>query len=168
MPNEKKVKELMISLTDYPNIPYWFTIKQAIAIVKESSLGLEGKIEPTTLLVFDEKYQLTGSLTMKDMVGGIEKKFIRSGDWMSKEWDTPVFFEGLFTAGVKEEAEKPVYEIMSPIKETIQAGDSLIKAIHIMVEKDLGLLAVIEQGTVVGIIRLNEIFDEIAKLVLGE
>ena len=52
----------MIPLTDYPHIPYWFTIKQAIAIVKKAALGLEGKLEPTILLIFDEKYQLMGSL----------------------------------------------------------------------------------------------------------
>ncbi|MFH0786203.1 MAG: CBS domain-containing protein [Pseudomonadota bacterium] len=168
MPHEKKVKDLMIPLTDYPHIPYWFNIKQAIAIVKKAALGLEGKLEPTILLIFDEKYQLMGSLSMKDLIRGIEKKFSRSGDWMSKEWDTPVFFEGLFTAGVKEEAEKPVSEIMSPIKETAQAEDSIIKAIYNMMEKDLILLPVLDKGAVVGVIRLNEIFNEIAKLVLSE
>ena len=80
-------------------------------------MGLEGKAEPTTLLVFDEKYQLMGSLTMEDLIRGIEKKFVRANGYISKEWDTPVFFEGLFTEGVKEEAQKPVSEIMSPVKE---------------------------------------------------
>ena len=158
----------MIPLTDYPHIPYWFNIKQAIAIVKKSALGLEGKLEPTILLIFDEKYQLMGSLSMKDLIRGIEKKFTRSGGWMSKEWDTPVFFEGLFTAGVKEEAQKQVSEIMSPVKDTVQTGDSIIKAIYIMMDKDLTLLPVVDQGGVVGVIRLNEIFNEISKLVLGD
>lgn len=168
MPHEKKVSELMIPLTDYPHIPYWFTIKQAVAIVKKTGLGLEGKVEPTTLLIFDEKYQLMGSLTMKDLIRGIEKKFTRSGEWMSKEWDTPVFFEGLFTEGVKEEAQKPVSAIMSPVRDTVQAGDSIIKAIYTMMEKDLTLLPVVDKGSVVGVIRLLEIFNEISKLVLGE
>lgn len=168
MPHEKKVKDLMIPLTDYPHIPYWFTIKQAIAIVKKASLGLEGKLEPTILLIFDEKYQLMGSLSMKDLIRGIERKFSRSGDWMSKEWDTPVFFEGLFTAGVKEEAQKTVSEIMSPVKDTIGAEDSIIKAIYIMMEKNHTLLPVIDQKNVVGVIRLNEIFNEVSKLVLGD
>lgn len=168
MPHEKKVKDLMIPLTDYPHIPYWFTIKQAIAIVKKASLGLEGKLEPTILLIFDEKYQLMGSLSIQDLIRGIERKFSRSGDWMSKEWDTPVFFEGLFTAGVKEEAQKTVSEIMSPVKDTIGAEDSIIKAIYIMIEKNHTLLPVIDQGNVVGVIRLNEIFNEVSKLVLGD
>ncbi len=44
MPHEKKVSELMIPLTDYPHIPYWFTIKQAIAIVKKACFRVGGKV----------------------------------------------------------------------------------------------------------------------------
>ena len=87
MPHEKKVGELMIPLTDYPHIPYWFTIKQAIAIVKKTALGLEGKAEPSTLLVFDEKYQLMGSLTMEDLIRGIEKKFVRANGYTVRDFE---------------------------------------------------------------------------------
>ena len=123
---------------------------------------------PPTLLVFDEKYQLMGSLTMEDLIRGVEKKFVRSNHFMSKEWDTPVFFEGLFTEGVKTEARKPVSEIMSPVTETVGPDESIIKAIYIMMEHNLQLLPVIDQGTVQGVIRLNEIFNEIATLVMGD
>jgi CBS-domain-containing membrane protein len=168
MPHEKKVKDLMIPLTDYPHIPYWFTIKQAVAIIKKASLGLEGKLEPNTLLVFDEKYQLMGSLTMEDLIRGIENKFARTNGYLSKEWDTPVFFEGLFSEGVKEEARKPVSEIMSPAQEMVASEDSIIKAIYLMIEKGLTLLPVIDQGAVQGVVRLNEIFNEIAILVMAD
>jgi CBS-domain-containing membrane protein len=167
MADEKKVRDLMIPLTDYPHIPYWFTIRQALAISKKASLGLEGKIETTTLLVFDEKYQLVGSLTMKDLIRGIEKKFVRSTDILPRDWDTPVFFEGLFTEGVKEESQNPVSEIMCPVTETVASGDSIFKAIYLMMEKDTSLLPVIDGGAVKGVIRLNEIFNEIASLVMA-
>ena len=158
----------MIPLTDYPHIPYWFTIKQAIAIVKKTALGPESKAEPNTLLVFDEKYQLMGSLTREDLIRGIEKKFVRSNGYISKEWDTPVFFEGLFTEGVKEEAQKPVSEIMSPVKEMVGPDESIIKAIYLMMDKNLTILPVIDKGVVKGVIRLQEIFGELALLVLGD
>lgn len=168
MPHGKKVGDLMIPLTEYPHIPYWFTIKQAIAIVKRTELDLEGKGGPNTLLVFDEKYQLMGFLTVEDLIRGLEKKFVRSNGRLSEERDTPVFFEGLFTEGVKEEAQKPVSEIMSPVKETVTPEDSIIKAIYIMIEKNFSILPVIEKGVAKGIIRLPEIFNELAELVVGE
>ena len=37
-----------------------------------------------------------------------------------------------------------------------------------MMEQDLTLLPVFDKGAVVGVIRLNEIFNEISKLVLGD
>jgi CBS domain-containing protein len=158
----------MIPLTDYPHIPYWFTIKQAVAIAKKAALGIEGKSEPIILLVFDEKYQLMGSLTMEDLIRGIEKKFIRSNGFMSKEWDTPVFFEGLFTEGVKEEAQKPVSEIMSSVKDSVAPDESIMKAVYLMIEKNLAILPVIEKGVVKGVIRLQEIFNELAVLVMAD
>ena len=34
MPYPKTAKELMIPLEDYPHIPYWFNLRQAMAIVR--------------------------------------------------------------------------------------------------------------------------------------
>ena len=87
---------------------------------------------------------------------------------MSKEWDTPVFFEGLFNEGVKEEAQKPVSEIMSPVKESVGPEESIIKAIYLMMEKNQTILPVIDKGVVKGVIRLQEIFNEIANLVMAD
>jgi predicted transcriptional regulator len=57
---------------------------------------------------------------------------------------------------------------MSPVKETVSPDESIIKAIYIMMERHLQLLPVIEQGTIKGVIRLNEIFNEIANRVMGD
>ena len=70
MPYSKKIKDLMIPLEDYPHIPYWFTLRQAMAIVREAAIKFEGSFEPRAVLVFDEKYQLMGMLTLRDVVRG--------------------------------------------------------------------------------------------------
>ena len=77
MANDKKVKDLMIPLEDYPHIPYWFTLRQAMAIVREAAVKFEGAFEPRAVLVFDEKYQLMGILTLRDMIKGLEPKFLQ-------------------------------------------------------------------------------------------
>lgn len=166
MPPEKKVKELMIPLTDYPHIPYWFTIKQAMALARKASLDGEGKAAPRALLVFDEQYRLLGSLTMPDLIRGIEKKFVRASGFLSKEWDTPVFFEGLFTEEAKMEAQKPVSDVMSPVADTVAPDDPIMRAIFIMMESSSSLLPVIDRGNVAGVIRMEEIFNEIVNLVM--
>ncbi len=70
MPYSKKIKDLMIPLEDYPHIPYWFTLRQAMAIVREAAIKFEGSFEPRAVLVFDEKYQLMGMLTLRDIMRG--------------------------------------------------------------------------------------------------
>ena len=77
MANHQKVKDLMIPLEDYPHIPYWFTLRQAMAIVREAAVKFEGAFEPRAVLVFDEKYQLMGILTLRDMIKGLEPKFLQ-------------------------------------------------------------------------------------------
>ena len=72
MSYEKIVKDLMIPLEDYPHIPYWFTLNQAVVIVREAAIKYEGSFEPRAVLVFDVKYHLLGILTLKDIVRGLE------------------------------------------------------------------------------------------------
>ena len=72
MPYEKIVKDLMIPLEDYPHVPYWFTLDQAAMIIREAAIKFEGSFEPRAILVFDEKYGLLGTLTLKDIVRGLE------------------------------------------------------------------------------------------------
>ena len=76
MPDEKKVKDLMIPLEDYPHVPYWFTLRQAMAILREAALTFEGHFEPLAVLVFDEKYQLMGILSLRDIIRGLEPRFL--------------------------------------------------------------------------------------------
>jgi Mg/Co/Ni transporter MgtE len=167
MPHNKKVRDLMIHLTDYPHIPNWFTIRQAIAIFKKAAIDRESKLEPSTLLVFDENHQLVGSLTMEGLLKGIEKKFFYFNETV-EDWDNSFFLESFCDAECKEEALKGVTEIMSPVHDTIEARDSIFKAIFVMIKKDLGLLPVREEGQIIGVIRINEIFNQIAELVLCE
>jgi predicted transcriptional regulator len=46
--------------------------------------------------------------------------------------------------------------------------DSIIKAIYLMMDKNLAILPVIDQGVVKGVIRFKEIFKELALLVMGD
>ena len=62
MPYKKKVQEIMIPVQDYPHIPEWFSLRQAVAIVRESAIKFAGVFEPRTVLVFNDKYQIVGIL----------------------------------------------------------------------------------------------------------
>ena len=67
----------MIPLEHYPHIPYWFTLRQAMAEMESSQLEFEGrKSLPRGLLVFDERYQLLGMVRRRDILWGLEPDFL--------------------------------------------------------------------------------------------
>jgi CBS domain-containing protein len=168
MPYEKKVKDLMIPLEDYPHIPYWFTLRQAMAIVREAAIKFEGSFEPRAVLVFDEKYQLLGILTLRDIIRGLEPRFLKETNLIKADPSLTVLFGDLFGPNMKEQSQKPVSEVMSPIQVTVDANDNVVKALYLMIKKNVGLMPVIEDQKVIGMIRLSDLFNEISRIVLGE
>ena len=168
MSDTKSVRELMIPLEDYPHIPYWFTIRQAMAIVREAAIKFEGSFEPRAVLVFDEKYQLMGMLTLRDIIKGLEPRFMHETALVKADPNLTVLMGDLFGPGMREASQKPVSEVMSPIKVTISGNDSIAKAVFLMIQENVGMMPVIQDSKVAGMIRLSDLFTEISKLVLGE
>jgi DNA-binding NarL/FixJ family response regulator len=168
MPNQKKVKELMIPLEDYPHIPYWFTLRQAMAIIREAAIKFEGSFEPRSVLVFDEKYQLMGILTLRDIIKGLEPKFLKETTLVKMDPSLTVLLGDLFGPNIKQESQKPVSEVMTPIKVTVDAEDPIAKAVYLMIKENVGMMPVMKDHKVAGMVRLSDLFNEISKLVLGE
>jgi len=172
MLTERLVKDIMIPLTDYPHIPYWYSIRQAIGMIKAIAQDPEKKMEPRLLLVFDEKYQLLGYVSLWEMLRGIEPRFLRHPEAAHvhgvqiPDLDLGVLWKGLFTRGCKEEANKPVSEVMAPIRATIKDTDSIVKAAYTMVQTGMEIIPVMEANKVVGITRMIDIFDELTTAVL--
>ena len=168
MSDTKKVKELMITLEDYPHIPYWFTLRQAMAIVREAAIKFEGSFEPRAVLVFDEKYQLMGILTLRDVIKGLEPRFLHETALIKTDPSLTVMMGDLFGPGLREASQKPVSEVMSPIKVTIQGSDPIAKAIFLMIKENVGMMPVIQGSKVAGMVRLSDLFKEISDMVLGD
>jgi CBS domain-containing protein len=168
MPYEKRVKDLMIPLEDYPHIPYWFSLRQAMAIVREAAIKFEGSFEPRAVLVFDEKYQLLGILTLRDIIRGLEPRFLKETNLIKSDPSLTVLFGDLFGPNMKEQSQKPVSEVMSPIQVTVDAQDNVVKALYLMIKNNVGLMPVMEENKVIGMVRLSDLFAEISKIVLGD
>lgn len=172
MANSKTVKDLLIDVFEYPHIPYWFSIKQAIGIAKKSLLSSEKCHHPMAVLVFDEKYNLLGILSLKDILRGLEPKFLKATtkaqvhvedeSGLSMLWDT------LFDKDSKEMAERPVSEVMIPAKLFVHSDDPITKAAYLMIHNDLVLLPVLEDKKFVGVVRMKEIFNELSDAVLRD
>ncbi len=173
MSEGKVVKDLMIGIFEYPHIPYWFSLNQAVRIVKVSFISTKKYPEPMAILVFDEKYNLLGTLTLKDILRGLEPRFLKPSTKAQvpeeDESGLSLIWDSLFTKESKELAEKAVSEIMSPAKFFVEPDDPITKAAYLMLHHDLVLLPVLEnKKKFVGLVRMIEIFDEISNAIVKE
>lgn len=167
----KAVKDVMVDVFDFPHIPYWFSIRQAIGIIKKSLLSGEKCHHPMAVLVFDEKYNLLGTLSLKDILKGLEPNFLKPTTKAQvheeDESGLSVLWESLFNKESKEMAEKPVSEVMVPAKFFVKPDDPITKAVYLMIHNDLVLLPVLEEKKkFVGLVRMIEIFDELSDAIL--
>ena len=168
MSYHKTAKDLMIPLEDYPHIPYWFTLRQAMAIIREAAIKFEGQFEPRAVLVFDEQYQLMGILTLRDIITGLEPKFLQETSLIKMDPSLTVLMGNFYGPKMKEQSQRPVSEVMSPIKVTVNAEDPITKPLYVMIKENVGLIPVMQGGKVAGMLRLSDLFGEISKMVLGE
>lgn len=158
----KRVKDLMIAINDYPHIPQWFTLRQAMAIVREAPIKFEAKFWPRSLLVFDENYRLMGILTLLDIIRGLSPTALKEACL------TGMSLEGLFGPNLEEKSQQPVHEVMSPILVTIKSNAPLVQALYLMIQNNVVRLPVLDDDKVIGMIRLSDLFNEVAQMVLGE
>jgi len=174
MQSDKKIKDVMVGIFEYPHIPYWFSIDQAMRIIKVSFISAKKYPEPLAILVFDEKYNLLGTLTLKDILRGLEPKFMRTPTKKAQVVDEDesalsLIWDSLFAKESKDLAKKPVNEVMTPAKFFVEPGDPLTKAAYMMIHHDLILLPVLEnKKKFVGLVRMIEIFDELSDAILKE
>jgi Mg/Co/Ni transporter MgtE len=168
-----KAKNLMVKITEYPHISYWSSVRDAIAMIHSAYSDTAGLGENRMILVFDEKYQLQGVLTLKNLLKGVEPKFLRKDDQSRYQGLTnkdhvslSALMEGAFSENCKEEAKKPVKDVMTPILASIDVNDSVEKAAFIMLQADVSLLPVMDREKVAGVLRMSDVFNELTKVVI--
>jgi CBS domain-containing protein len=173
MSNNKKVKEVMVDIFKFPHIPYWFTIKQAMVIIKKSFVEGEKLFYPPVVFVFDEKYNLMGSFLPSDIIRGLEPKIMKPKIMLDEVASVDIenamstFEANLFSEESKKLAEKPVSEIMVTAKLFVSPDDSIIKAAFLMVHHSKVALPVLENGRkFIGVIRMLDVFNEISNILL--
>ena len=170
----KRASDLMIPLSEYPHMPYWFTLRQAMATLRSSRIEVQGKVSlPRAFLVFNEAYELLGIVRRRDILRGLEPHFLgsRSRGYrklfdVKADPDLMELSNGKVQSRIKERAERPVGEVMQPIKVTLQHDDHLMTIIAAMVDNNLSMIPVLEDGSVVGVVRSVDVLDEVSKLVI--
>ncbi|MBU1163413.1 MAG: CBS domain-containing protein [Proteobacteria bacterium] len=146
-----EIKKLLIPLTDYPHMPYWATLEEAIVLLNFShESGFH------TVLVFDEFYKLLGMLNWKEILRAINPKF---KELSSEKID-------IITSGDDNQFKMPIKNFMLPFDITVDASDDILKVAYLLLQHDIDIIPVKESEKVLGVVRMHDIFHEITGYIL--
>ena len=170
---EKTAGGIMIPLEAYTTVDTESTIKQAIEKLKESheTCLSTGKLMETghrSVVVFDREGGLAGILSILDLIAAVRPAYLSAPmPSMAQTLQySPMFWTGLFTSQSRVLVNKKVKDIMSDAPPTIDEGANLMEVADMLYTLKARRLCVTRKGKVVGIVREQEIFFEIARIVL--
>ena len=152
----KNLKGLMIPITDYPHMPYWATLEEAVVL-----LNFSYETAHDTILVFDESYRLMGVLGQKEILRNIHPGFSKlSPEKVSDKWEKLISTHNL------DQLKKPIKDFITPFNIIVDVEDHVLKAAHLMLKHDIDLLPVKESEKLAGVVKMHDIFHEIAAFIL--
>jgi CBS-domain-containing membrane protein len=170
----KRVRDVMIPIERYPSVRDTATLRQAVAVMESAELEVAGrKSLPRVLLVFDAIEVLVGYARRRDIMMGLEPRFlvVQPLEYRKKLFDVAVdpnlveLSYDRVVQGIREQAGRPITDVMRPIEAIVQADDHLMKAIYEMVSQELSLIPVVDGRRLVGVVRSVELFHELAQVV---
>jgi len=170
---EKKAGDIMIPIEDYTTIDADSTVKEGIEELRRSyeSFVSTGKIMETghrSILVFDKKGALIGILSILDLIRAVRPAYLSAPkpSMADSLQYSPMFWAGLFTSQAKDLVHKRVRDIMSDPPLSVEEDANLMEVAEMLYTQGARRLAVTRKGKVVGVVREQEIFFEIARIVL--
>ena len=169
---EKTIADVMITIKDYTSLYEDNTVKDAVDKIKET---FKAKISTSrimetghrSLLVFDKAGDLTGILTIKDLLKVIMPAYLSTPkpSMADSIQYSPMFWSGMFNQEIKRVTKKSVKDVMSPAPLTINGDSNLMEAAYMMIIHSVRRLVVMQDNKLCGVVREQDLFFEIAKIM---
>lgn len=156
MTRKRKLRDIVIPLSEYPHMPHWAKLGEAIV-----RLNVAFETGHDTVLVFDDRYKLVGMLAQKDILRGIEPKFAQHHGQ-----GVPIFWDRLLESGSKVTLAKPIKDFMSKVRVWVDVEDDLLKASHLLLHEQTCVLPVSDGGELIGVVTMEDLFHQITGSVL--
>ncbi|MBI5489055.1 MAG: CBS domain-containing protein [Deltaproteobacteria bacterium] len=171
----KRAGEIMIPLDRFPHIPYWFTLRQAMAELSGVGPDQTLRCPCGIVLVFSAQNQLLGMLRAQDILGGLRPRLTSSAaeNRADRAFDVAVdpnlfrFYEYERSVGkLPEQIERPVMEFMQPLTTTVAVDDDLLQTAYLMIHEGLDQVPVLQDNRIVGLVSALDALRHIARLVV--
>ena len=169
---EKPVQAVMIPIAEYTILPGDATVKTAISELKTSFRAKmsTNRIMETghrSILVLDNQNNMDGILTIRDLLESIMPPYLSAPKPSTADsiQYSPLFWKGMFSQTLCQKADLKIRDVMSPAPPAIDGHGSLMEAAYMMVKNNARRLVVVLSGKVAGVIREQDLFFEMEKIL---
>lgn len=170
---EKSARDLMIRADNYTRISAETTVKEAVSVLMKS---LDGYIASSRLiytvhrsmLVYQDRDTLAGILSTRNLIEALRPEYLSAAKppMADSMQYSSFFWSGLFTDQTQKLGQKPVREIMNEILVRVDGDANLMEIADLMYKHKTRRVIVMENDAVIGVIREQELFFEIANILL--
>ncbi len=181
---EKKVKEVMIPLSDYATISEDETLGNAIKELKEAQKATKYTRKHRAVLAFDENDNITGKVSIRCIFKALEPKYGQFGHpenintmglsrfgfsdkFLGSLLENHSLWDETLDQLVKKGAKQKVKDVMSkPMPGEFVSEDATVaEAVHHFILGCHQSLLVVKEDLVTGIVRMVDLFDLVSELV---
>jgi CBS domain-containing protein len=189
MKEEKKVKDIMARIEEYDKVDMETGLCHALRILEENHEKIRSGISGTfhkTLFVTDASKKIVGKLSVYDLIRGLVPEPAKKIE-VSRAFYSVLSSRAMEVAGqvgeiqegfkwlhssfgdlVKQECNKKVKEVMSPIHPLLKEDDNINKAIYVMFKENIRQPLVTRDGEIVGVVNIMDVFPELLDIAGGE
>ena len=175
----RRVHELMLPLEQYATTPCSGMLQDALIALSKAQLGLTNdRHHHRAVLVLDDAGEVIGKLTHWSILKALLPHALTEEDQaiLERTGLSPGFIETLeqrhpFRGSLEQmralAGRVRVCEAMVPAEDSIDENARMCQAIAQMVNKHAQSILVTRAGSVVGILRLSDVFEEVADAIRG-
>jgi CBS-domain-containing membrane protein len=163
--------EIMLPMDSFPFLPYWFTLRQALAELEDiQAARSNSKYAPWTLLVFTAENQFLGIVQRQSILRGIRismRDKIRdiypsySNEPTDPELSRISFSQEKALHELRAQLDRQIIEFMTPIHIAVDFNDPALFAVYLMIEHSLAFVPVAKAGQIVGIVYIEDALHEV-------
>ena len=161
------IRDIVIPLDRYPHLNESQTLLEAIQVFTEFRAGQQDPPGYAGLLVVNDQNQLVGKLSLIDIMHGLVPHLMdvtKVGKFEGKDTEYPnlsfLYEDATFTECGKNQ-QSPVKPLLQGIDFSLPAETHILKALVMMSHRNDFNVPVTDDGTIIGILRLEEIFNAI-------
>jgi len=170
--DEKRVMGVMVPFYEYTTVDGEQSVTEAIFKLKASfaiKISTSRLMETShrSVLVMGAAGHVQGILAIRDLLELVLPSYLTAPKPSMAEsiQYSPMFWQGMFVKEVKQKSEIRIKDAMSPAPMTIEGAASLMEAAYMMIKYNARRLVVELAGRVVGIIREQDLFFEMEKIL---